>query len=459
MQIISNLNNWHCFGISSVYFLIMRRLLLFFLFLLFFVPVSGQQKWALEDCIKYAVQNNLNIKQGRIDIEKAEQNLRQSKWNMMPSVGASSSAGYSFGRTVVEGDLVSQSYFYNDYSLRASVELFNAFSQQNQISYSKFRKRASENSNLNAIDDLAFSIMNSFYDVIYFEELLKITTKQKELSQMIEKKTDVLVKTGLKATADLLEVKANLEKDELVCIQTENKLASAWIELRKAMNLKPDSTIALSKNPYLVGEDENKNLDIMSLYGSLSSWSPQIKSYEYDQEASRKNLSIQRAAFFPSLGAGASYGTYYYPAGGNKDFAYQFKANQSQYVGMSLSIPIFNRNANNTKVKLARLEYESAKVKLDQAKQDLLYEMVTNYNDLKASWSELNQARKQFDADTLAFNAAEKKYDQGMINVVDFYTAKNRMASTAGLVLRSELTVEVKKRIIEFYQGNRFWEK
>jgi len=436
----------------------MRSQLSFFLFLLFIVPVSGQQKWALEDCIKYAVQNNLNIKQGRIEIEKAQQNFRQAKWDLMPSVGASSSAGYSFGRTVVEGDLVSQSYFYNDYNLRASMDLFNAFSQQNEISYSKFRMRAAENSSRNAIDDLAFKIMNSFYDVIYFEELLQIITKQKELSQLIEKKTDVLVKTGLKATADLLEVKANLEKDELTCIQTQNKLESAWIELRKAMNLRPDSAIALIKNTNPIIEDQNSNLDIISLYGSHSSWSPEIKSYEYDKEASRKNLSVQHAAFFPSLGAGASYGTYFYN-GSMGDFANQFKANQNQYVGMSLNIPIFSRNANITKVKLARLEYESAKVRLDQAKQDLLYEMVTNYNDLKASWSELTQARKQFEADTLAFNAAEKKYDQGMINVVDFYTAKNRMSNTAGQVLRSELTVEVKKRIIEFYQGNRFWEK
>jgi outer membrane protein len=435
----------------------MRRAVLVFLFSFFVMTVSGQQKWSLEDCIRYAVQNNLSVKQARIEEDKAEQNYRQAKWNMMPSVGASSSAGYSFGRTVVEGDLVTESYFYNGYNLNASLELFNGFSLQNQISYNKFRKEASRNSNLNTIDLLAFKIMNSYYDVIYFEELLQISRKQKELSQITEKKTMVLVSTGLKATADLLEVRADMEKDELACIQAENKLESAWIELRKEMNLNPDSTITLIKNLYTIADDNN--IDIKSLYKSYSSWSPQLKSYEYDQMASRKNLSIQRASFFPSLETGASFGTYYYPVAGNKDFAYQFKANQNEYVGMSLSIPVFRKNANNTRVKLAKLEYESAKTRLDQAKQDLMYEMITNYNDLKASFSEFYQARKQLEADTLAFRAAEKKYDQGMINVVDFYIAKNRMANTAGLVLRSRLTAEVKKRIIDFYRGNRFWEK
>jgi outer membrane protein len=437
----------------------MRRQIAVFLFLIMVLSASGQKKWTLEDCIQYAVQNNLNIKQTRIAAEEADQNYRQAKWNMMPSVGASTSAGYSFGRTVIEGDLVSNSYFYNDYSLNASMDIFNAFSVQNQISYNKFRREAARNSNLNAIDDLAFKIMNSYYDVIYFEELLKITTKQKELSQIIENKTTVLVKTGLKATADLLEVKADLEKDELTCIQTENKLESAWMELRKDLYLNPDTTIELLKDAFPIIEDVNKNIDIKSLFENLSSWSPQIKSYENDWEASRKNLSIQRAAYYPSLRTGASYGTYFYPSSGNSDFSYQLKANQNQYIGISLSIPVFRRYANITRVRLAKLDYESAKVKLDQAKQDLLYQMITNYNDLKASLSEYAQARKQFEADTLAFSAAGKKYDQGMINVVDFYTAKNRMASTEGQVLRSELTVEIKKRIIEFYQGNRFWEK
>ena len=435
----------------------MKRQVFVFLFSFIVISVSGQQKWSLEDCIRYAVQNNLNVKQTRIEAEKAEQNYRQAKWNMMPSVGASSSAGYSFGRTVVEGDLVNESYFYNGYNLNASLDLFNGFSLQNQISYNKFRKEAAKNSNLNAIDLLAFKIMNSYYDVLYFEELLQISGKQKELSQIIERKTMVLVNTGLKATTDILEVRADLEKDELACIQAENKLESAWIELRKGMNLNPDSTITLLKNAYTIMDDNN--IDIKSLYKNYSSWSPQLKSYENDWMASRKNLSIQRASLYPSLETAASYGTYYYPVAGNRDFGYQFKANQNEYVGMSLNIPVFRRNANITRVKLAKLENESAKTRLDQAKQDLMYEMITNYNDLKASFSEFTQARKQLEADTLAFRAAEKKYDQGMINIVDFYTVKNRMANTAGQVLRSELTAEVKKRIIDFYRGNRFWEK
>lgn len=437
----------------------MRRQIVVFIFILVVIPLNGQQKWSLENCIKYAIENNFDVKQSEVDLGIAEQNYRQSKWNLMPNIGASSGAGYSFGRTVVEGELVSDKYFYNDYSLGASMNLFNGFSMQNQISYNKFRKKAAENTNINAVDNLAFLVMNSFYDVIYYEELLKITTDQKELSVINLKKTEILVSTGLKATADLLEVNANLEKDEFTCIQTENMLESAWIRLRKAMNISPDSSIVLTRsvNPD-IGRVE-VNMEVSDLYKEYSLWSPQIKSFENTWVASKKYLNIQKAGLFPSLRTSASYGTYFYPTDANRDFSYQINANQNKYLGLSLNIPIFRQHNNITNIKLARLQAESAKNKFEQVKQELLYEMATNYSDLKASQSEFKQAKKQLEADTLAYQAAEKKYSQGMINVIDFYTAKNRMTTTTAQVLRSGLTVEVKKKIIDFYRGNRFWEK
>lgn len=437
----------------------MRRYLVALFLSIFILQASGQQKWTLEDCIRYAVSNNLDIKESKLEFEKAEQNLRQSKHNLMPSIGASSSAGYSFGRTVVEGDLISESYFYNSYSVYASMDLFNGFSNQNRISYNKFKMEAAGNSAYNAADNLAFEVMNYFYDVIYYEELLKIATEQKALSQIIADKTEAYVKTGLKAMSDLLDVRADLEKEEFACIQAENKLSSTWISLRKSMNLKPDSAISLMRSPYIILEEDSTSLDISSLYQSHASWSPRIKSYEYDSKASKKYLSMQWAGFFPSLTTNASAGTYFYPTNENKDFSYQFNANQNQYAGISLDIPIFRKFENITNVKLAKLNYESSKNRLDKAKQDLLYEMITNYNDLKASLSEYNQALKQLEADTLSYRAAETKYDQGMINTVDLFTVKNRMASTTGQILHSGLTVEIKKRVIDFYRGNRFWEK
>lgn len=425
--------------------------------------LGAQEKWSMNDCINYAIKNNLQLKDVKINEEIAGINSRQSKWNLLPSVGAGADAGMNFGRSIDPNTngIVNTSFFNNSYYLGASMELFNGLMLQNQIRYQKFRKEAAENSRLNATDDLAFAVMNAFFQVIYYEELLKLANEQKAISQMNLKKTEALVNNGLKAQTDLLEVKANFEKDELFCIQTANNIASSRISLKKAMDLPSDQQITLvvpQESP--VAETINK---LPELYNQHISWSPYIKVFESEYFASRKMLNMSRSSFFPSIRIQAAYNTGFYET--NKDaqnqvidFNTQIKNNRSQFVGASLSIPIFGRNAARFDVKRAKLASEQSTTKLELAKQTVRYEMEQNYNELTASWKELQQAKIQMEADTLAYQAAQKKFDQGMINAVEFYTIRNRMANTSSQVLHYTLTYGLKKRILEFYEGKRFWE-
>lgn len=437
--------------------------LLLLIFLMLNLQMTAQERWSLNDCINYAIQNNLQLKNVKVDEQLAGINYRQSKWNLLPEIGAGVDAGMNFGRSIDPNTngIVNTSFFNNSYYLGTSVELFRGFMHQNKIRYQKYRKEAAENNRLNATDDLAFEVMNAFFNVVYYEELLKIANEQKELSALNLKKTQVLVTTGLKAQTDLLEVKANYEKDELFCIQTENNIATSWISLKKAMNLPAGQQISLvipQDSP--VAEMVNQ---LPELYRQHIGWSPYIKTFESEYYASRKMLNMSRSAFFPSIRLQAAYNTGFYET--NKDaqqqvidFNSQIKNNRSQFVGASLSIPIFGRNAVRFDVKRAKLASEQSVTKLEWAKQAVRYEMEENYNELTASWKELQQAKIQMEADTLAFQAAQKKFDQGMINAVELYTIKNRLANTTSQVLHSRLTYEIKRRILEFYEGKRFWE-
>lgn len=203
--------------------------------------------------------------------------------------------------------------------------------------------------------------------------------------------------------------------------------------------------------------------ELPQLYKQHISWSPYIKSYESELKACQMMINMNRSAFFPSIKLQAAYNTGFYET--NKDdkdqvinFNNQIRNNRSQFVGASLSIPIFSKNSARLDVKRAKLATEQSQTKLELAKQTVLYEMEDNYNELTASWKELQQSKRQLEADTLAFQAAQKKFDQGMINAVELYTVKNRLATTTSQVLHSKLTLEVKRRVMGFYEGKRFWE-
>ena len=442
-----------------------NKYFVFLILLLLTLQVNSQEKWSLNECINYAIKNNLEIHQADLSVQIAGQGYQKSKWNLLPGMAAGADGGRNYGRSVDPNTngIINTSFFNNSYYLGASLDVFRGFMLQNQIRYQKFRKESAENFRDNATDDLAFEVMNAFFNVVYQEELLKIALEQKAISELNVKKTEILVNTGLKAQPELLEVKANFEKDELFCLQTTNNIESAWIRLKKAMNLPPEQQIKLATEDEITITGEEITTDIAELFKEHSQRSPFIRMIENDWKASRKNVNMQKAGFLPSITLQASYNTGFYET--NKDasqqtiaFNSQIKNNQSEFIGATLSIPIFSRNAVRFDVSQSRLYSEQAETKLNQSKQNLLYEMEQNYNDLNASWKELQQSGNQLAADKLAFQAAQKKYDQGMTSAIEFYTVKNRLAETTSQVLHSRLTLEIKKRTLDFYKGKRFWE-
>lgn len=423
----------------------------------------AQTNWNLTRCISFAIENNIGLKQKEIQKKLATEDLSQSKRNLLPEISASSRAGISFGRSVDPNtnDIVNNEFFNNSYELGASLTIFNGFKQVNQIEYQKFRKKASELNRLNAIDDLAFSVMNSYFDVLYYQGALKIALEQVETSRINLKKIEKQVDLGMKSKTDLLEMRANFETEELGRIQVENNLKKAMLQLKQHMNLTEGTDLILDaeQSPMVpAGNQQQENL-----FNSYTQWSPYYQSFEAQLKASRKSLAISRSQLYPSLSAYGSMGTGFYEttkddSGKTIGFGTQLDNNRSQYLGASVNIPIFSRWAARSSIKKAKLGVEEAQNTLDEEKQKLYFEMANNLNDLEALEKEYNQYQKQQEADQQAFQASERKFEQGLVNVVDFYIAKNRLANSESQVLKARLQWEVKKKILDFYMGKRFWE-
>jgi len=436
------------------------------LFIFWFVAgntLVAQNTWNLNRCISFSIENNIGLKQMEVQKELAIEDLNQSKRNLLPGISASSQAGLNFGRSIDPNTngIVNTKFFNNTYDLGASLTVFNGFKLLNQIEYQKFRKKASELNRLNAIDDLAFGVMNSYFDVLYFQGMLKIARNQVETSGINLKKIEKQVELGLKSKPDLFEMRANYETEELRRIQVENSLKTAMLQLKQRMNLTEAAELVLDEEQSPMEATGNQNTD--NLFTSYTQWSPYYQSFEAQLKASRKSLSISRSQLYPSVNAFGSIGTGYFETtkdetGRTIGFGTQIDNNRSQYLGGTINIPIFSRWAVRSNIKKAKLEVEQAQNTLDEEKQKLYFEMANNLNDLEAIEKEYNQYLKQQEADQLAFQASEKKMEQGLVNVVDFYIAKNRLANSESQVLKARLQWEVKKKMLDFYTGKRFWE-
>ncbi|HYQ58192.1 MAG TPA: TolC family protein [Draconibacterium sp.] len=465
--IISNIALWHYYGTpTEMKFQNMNkiRIVLFIIFYLFIGnTVQGQQQWTLNQCISYAIENNINLKDYKISEKLASENLQQSKRNLLPGVSASTSAGLSFGRSVNPSDnsYINTQFFSNSYGLSSSITVFEGFRMQNQIKYQKFRERVSEYNRINASDDLAFNVMVAFYDVVYYKGMLEIANEQVEASKLSLKTTEKKVEVGLQAKTDLLEMRANLEREELNRIQIENRIETAELKLKQLMNIVSVDEMALIDKPSTVFSE--KVNQPRQLFEQFIGWSPYYQSIEAGVKATEKSLALSRSNLYPSLYAGGSVGTGFYETytdenGNTIGFKDQWKNNMGKSLRASLSIPVFNRWANRSGVKMAKLELESAKNRINDERQQLYFEMVNNLTELEALYKEHSQYLKSTEVDELAFQAAEKKFDQGLIDINDYYIAKNRLANTQSSVLRSRTQWEIKMKMLQFYRGQRFWE-
>jgi len=440
-----------------------KNFILFFIFWFALGHALAQTKWNLTQCISFAIENNIGLRQMEIQETIASEDLSQSKRNLLPGVSASSRAGISFGRSVDPNtnDIVNNEFFNNSYDIGASMTLFNGFRLVNQIEYQKFRKKASELNRLNTLDDLAFGVMNSYFDVLYYKGMLKIAGEQVETSRINVKKMEKQLELGVKSKPDLFEMRANFESEELRRIQIENSLKTAMLQLKQRMNLTDGTELVLDEeqSPMVASGKQEQN----NLFTAYTQWSPYYQSFEARLKASRKSLAISRSQLYPSVSAYGSMGTGFYEttkdeSGRTIGFGTQLDNNRNQYLGGAINIPIFSRWAVRSDIKKAKLEVEQAQNTLDQEKQKLYFEMANNLNDLEALEKEYNQYQRQQEADQLAFQASEKKFEQGLVNVVDFYIAKNRMANSASQVLKARLQWEIKRKVLDFYMGKRFWE-
>ncbi len=449
----------------------MRRLtikngLLLFLLLGIGFPLVAQETWNLNECIDYALQNNLDQYDLKLGEEAAKIDQLQSKLNLLPSVSASSSAGLNFGRSVdpSTNDIVNTELFNNSNSLNSSLTLFRGFIQQNQIAYSRFRREAAQWETINNQDDLAFKILMAYYDVTYYNGLIEIAKEQLRLSEINLKKTEALIETGLKARTDLAEIQATYEKEKLNLIQSENKKQEARLRLGQLMNLPAGELTQMqieAEEPELVSSMLLAN---DSLFASFVTQSPFVKMAEARLQASAKEAAVVRGQFFPTVQLNASISTGYYETyrddnGKTIAFKTQLDNNMSQYVGASISIPVFAKNQIRSQYRKAKLAEEQAQIQVDRYRQTVYYELLNNSRELQALFREFVQTGKQVEADDLAFQVAQRKYDEGLIDVIELLAVKNRLGEAQSNRLLASLQWAIKARVVDFYKGVRFWEE
>ena len=443
-----------------------KKSISFFLILtLFILPSFSQEKnWTLEDCIAYAMENNISIKQTELNTQYNENILKQSKSARLPNLNASADYRYSFGRVLDQTayEFKNEDQNYIGMNISSSVTLFNGFQQKNTIEQNKLNLLASIEDVEKIKNDISLNIAAAYLQILFNEELYQVSQNQLEITDQQVERTQKMVDAGKLAMGSALEIQAQYASEELNVVNAENQLTLSYLNLQQMLDLPYDPGFKIDIPEILTPGDSLLVINVSEVYTIAESVMPQISSAEYGLESSIMDLSIAKGMRYPSLSLSGNSRTDYsdlapYPdpleIGRKYTFAEQAKDNISSGVGVGISIPIFNGNQVNTAISNARIGIENSQLELQSARNDLYRTIQQAYADALAALKKFESTEKALLSMQESFKYTEKKFEVGLVNTVDYNTSKNQLTFTQSELLQAKYDFIFKINVLNFYRG------
>jgi len=436
----------------------MRTKIVTILAFVFFITINAQdKKWTLQECVNYALDNNITIKQNKLNIEISQENVISSKGNFSPNLNASTSGNLNFGSGFdpVSQDRVTTSTFGGSFGINSGITVFNGYRNLNTYKQAELGVEGSKLDLEKIQDDISLYVVNTYLNVLFAKENLNVANVQYEISEKQIENAKAKFEAGVAPKGDLLNVQSTAAADEQAVISYENTLNLALLDLAQLLQVDPvgfDVEIIKIESPSVVLLYKNPS----EVYQKALTNRPEIKRAELDIESADLSVEIAKASFSPSISLGANIGTGYgYNLKNNSHIPYfsQLDDNLGYGVNFNINIPIFNRGQTKSNVNRQKINYEISKFGLDNQKLQLQQTIQKAFYDAKAAAKTYESAEKSLIAQNEAFKNAQASYNLGAMTQFDFDQVRNRFVNAEGAIIRAKYDYVFKTKVLKFYYG------
>ncbi|MGZ3920765.1 MAG: TolC family protein [Bacteroidia bacterium] len=456
--------------------------------LIFLASASfGQRPWDLQECINYAIGHNITLKQSAITNEINKVTTDQSKANALPTINLGASHTYNFGKTIdrYTNTFANTQVLQQNFFISSNVVLWSGLSQYNTIRSNEFKYLGGIETLKQRQYDLSLNVASAYINVVFSDELLKISQNQLNITIEQLERTQKLVTAGALAKSVEYDIKAQLANEEVNVTVADNNYQLAILNLTQLMNMDSVVNFSVARPIVDVQPDQLLTNNINGIYETALKNQPGIKSGEYSILSAEKTLKANKGRVSPTISLNASMGTgtsglakdivgvnysgYQISGITNKGdsvyspitqlvtrqtpFADQFKNNVNKSIGVTLTIPLFNGLQTYSAVKTAQLNMLNAHYTQDLAKQNLYKTIAQAYANAKAALNKYNATKASVDAAAESFKYAQQKLNAGAISSFDFNAAKNRLYAAESNLLQSKYDYIFKLKVLDYYQG------
>lgn len=421
--------------------------------------LKGQEKWSLKECIDYAIENNIQVKQGELTTQYQENQLKKAKADRLPSLSASMTQGFNYGRSLSFDNTYqninsAQSDFY------AGTDLPLIYGQQitHNIESKKLNLKASLEDLAEAKNSITVNIAGAYLEILFSQELVKVAQEQIVITQQQIDQTNEKVKAGSLAKGALLDIEAQKAREELTLIDYQNQLQLNYLRLAQLLELESYKDFDIEKPILPEVEAQVSLISANEVYVNALQLRPEIKSAGYRLKASEHDLAAIRGAAYPTLSFYANYynlyNDKYKDLNGDKiSFNDQLKNNERKGFGFRLNIPVFNRLENKTQISNSQIEVLNREYELAKTKKILREEIETAQTVALASLNRYSANGTAVTAMEEAFRYSEEKYNVGLVNAVEYNKAKTDLAKAKSDLLQAKYEFIFRTKILDFYRG------
>ena len=448
---------------------IMKQVSLIILSCLLLLPAGMKaeddmpKQWTLRNCIDYALEHNITIRRNRINVESTQEDVKTAKADFLPSLSGNISQRIvnrpnSASGTIISGDNIttseSKTSYNGSYGIDANWTVYNGNKRVNTLKQQQLNSRIAELTVDESENSIEENITQLYVQILYSAEAVKVNESTLEVSRKEFERGQELFNAGSIASSDLAQLEAQVSNDNYQLVTSQTTLQNYKLQLKQLLELDGDFEMDLFLPPL---DDSSVLIPLPTkddVYQTALNLRPEIESSKLNIEASDMNIKISRAGYIPSLSLSAGIGTT--NANGNDfSFSEQVKQNWNNSIGLTLSIPIFDKRQTKSAVNKAKLQRQTSEL-------DLMDNQKTLYKTIESLWLSANSAQQQYVAATQKLKSTQASYalvseqfNLGMKNTVELLTEKNNLLSAQQETLQAKYTAILNAGLLRFYQGEQ----
>ena len=469
-----------------------KRLFILVIALFCSIISFGQaKKWTLEECVTYAVEHNIPIKQSTLDKQLSDISKKDAIGKFLPSVNAQASHSWNIGlnQNITTGLLENQTTQFTSAGLNVGIDIYKGLQNQNQLRKANLSMISSQYQVTKMQEDVSLNVVNAYLQILFNKENLKVQQQQLSYDTKQLERTNELVEAGVIPRGDLLDVKATVASDNQRLIAAENALFLSKLSLAQLLQIDNFQEFDIAETETTTQESTILLEDPKVILDKAQETRTDLKIAQTNVQIAEKDVKIARGAYQPTLQAFYNFNTRagysdrvigavpdtsnptsvvgfvdgtnqlvlqpnYLPVLGKPDAVFnQFSDNKGQSFGLSLNVPIFNGFAARNNVFRSKIALDRSRIALQQQELDLERTVFTAYSDTKGAQKTYEAAVSTLEARQGAFNYAKERYEVGLINVLDFNQAQTLFVNAQSEVLRTKYDYIFRTKILEFYFG------